>query len=163
MIGNVVFYKDNTSFITKTIANITRSQYSHVALIIGFDEATNVATIIESNGFIRTRVSTIKINKDHVIYELADGMTEEVKGKVVDYATKQLGTEYDYLQILGLFLALVFKEPRYAFFNSKNKFICSELIDNSYYNAGIKRNNNLNIGNITPQELLEVYDLKKIM
>jgi hypothetical protein len=121
---------------------------------------TGMATIIESNRFVKTRISTIKIDENHVVFAPSN-MTEEVRMRVVGYAFKQIGTKYDYLQILGLFISLVFKGDRLAFFNSSNKFICSELIDLAYYKAGVKRKNELNIGNITPKELLEVYELKE--
>jgi uncharacterized protein YycO len=161
MIGSVVFFKKDNSLLSRIIANITKSEFTHVALIVGFDDATNVATIIESNRFITTRVSTTEINENHVVYSTGN-MTEEVMSRVVEYAFKQLGTKYDYFQILGLFISLVFKGDRLAFFNSSNKLICSELIDIAYFKAGVKRKNYLDIGNITPQELLEVYELIEI-
>jgi uncharacterized protein YycO len=160
VIGNVIFFKKDNSFISKIIANISKSDYTHVALIIGYDELTGVATIIESNRFVTTRITTTVINEDHVVYSTA--MTEEMRKRVVEYAFKQLGTKYDYLQILGLFISLIFKGDRFAFFNSSNKFICSELIDLAFYKAGVKRKNDFNIGNITPQELLVVYELKEL-
>lgn len=160
MIGNVVFFKKDNSLISRIIANITKSQYTHVALVIGFDETTNVATIIESNRSISTRITTTVINENHVVY--STDMTEEVRNRVVEYAFKQIGTKYDYFQILGLFLSLLLKGDRFAFFNSSNKMICSELIDLAYYKAGVHRKNDFNVGNITPQELLEVYELREM-
>jgi hypothetical protein len=162
MKGNIVFFKKSDSFISRMVANITKSEFTHVGLIIDFNDETQVATIIESNRFITTRIITTEIDDNHVVYSVGNIMTEEVMGRVVEYANKQLGTKYDYLQILGLFLSLLSKGDRYAFFNSSNKIICSELIDVSYYKAGIPRKNDLNIGNITPQELLEVYELSEI-
>jgi len=159
MIGSIVFFKDNNSIVSRIIANVTRSKWTHVGLIVGYDKLTNVATIIESNRFITTRITTTEINESHVVFSTA--MTEEVKQRVVEYAFKQIGTKYDYLQILGLFISLVFKGDRLAFFNSSNKLICSELIDLSFYKAGVKRKNDDNIGNVTPSELLEVYELKE--
>lgn len=161
MIGNVVFFRKDNSFISKMIATMTKSEFTHVALIVGFNDETNVATIIESNRFITTRVTTTEIDDNHVVYGVSN-MTEEVMERVVTYAYKQLGTKYDYFQVLGLFMSLLFKGNRYAFFNSSNKFICSELVDLSYYKAGVHRKNDLNIGNITPRELFEVYELDKI-
>jgi uncharacterized protein YycO len=160
MIGSVVFFKKDNSFISRVIANITKSQYTHVALIIGYDEITNIATIIDCNRLVNTRITTVEINEKHAVF--AVDMTEEVKNRVVEYAFKQLGTKYDYLQIFGLFISLLWKRDRFAFFNSSNKFICSELIDLAYYKAGVKRKSNLNLGNITPQELLEVYEFREI-
>jgi hypothetical protein len=161
MIGSVVFFKKDNSFISRVVAKLTHSEFTHVALIVGYDEATKVATVIESDKFVNTRITTVKIDDSHVVYS-TDNMTKEVSDKVVKYSYRQLGVKYDYFQILGLFISLTIKGDRYALFNSTNKYICSELIDRAYLNAGIPRLNNLNIGNITPQELIEVYRLKRI-
>lgn len=158
MIGSLVFYKNDHSFVSEAICLITRSQYNHCAIVVGYDEETNVATIIEANGFIKTRTSTIKIDDSHIIYA-PKNMTKEMSDKVVQYAFSKIGTEYDYFQILGLFISYVFKEPRFALFNSTNKFICSELVDKAYQYAGVPRKDKDNLGDISPQELFGEYDL----
>lgn len=158
MIGDVLFFKRNDSFISRIIAYFTKSEYTHVGLIVGYDECTNIATIIESDRFVDTRINVIELNQqEHVVYTLDKSQDET--DKIIKYAYKSVGIKYDYLQILGLFLSLLFN-IEYRFFDRSNKLICSELIDLSYYKAGIKRNTDINLGNVTPQELLEVYDFR---
>jgi hypothetical protein len=161
MIGSVLFFKKNSSFISRTIAKLTKSEFTHVGLIVAYDETTKVATIIESNRFIKTRLSIIQIDNKHAVYSTSI-MTDEMKRNVVKFAYKELGKDYDYLQIVGLFISLLFKEKRIGYFNSKNRLICTELIDIVYLKSGIKRNDNESIGNITPSELLEKYNMIKI-
>lgn len=160
MIGDVVFFKRTNSLISRMIAKITSGEYTHVGLIVAYDEMTGVATIIESNRFIKTKLTRIKIESNHTVYTTGS-KTKKLQDDIIKYAYQELGTEYDYLQIVGLFISLMLKGKRYATFNSANKLICSELIDLSYYKSGVKRKHSLNIGNITPQELLEVYDFKR--
>lgn len=160
MIGDVLFFKKTNSLISRMIASVTKSEYTHVALIIDYDKKTNIATIIESDRFIKTRVRKIQIDNNHIIYTTGIKPKEQVN-KIVKFASQSIGMEYDYLQILGLFLALTFKGDRYSYFNSKNKLICSELIDMSYFSSGVKRKNNENIGNVTPSELLECYEFRR--
>ncbi|MGD1416551.1 YiiX/YebB-like N1pC/P60 family cysteine hydrolase [Bacillus stercoris] len=159
MVGDVLFFRKTNSIVSRIIAKITKSDYTHVGLIVAHDEMTNVATIIESDRFVRTRVSMIKIDESHIVYTTGNN-SEELKSRIVNYAYKRLGTEYDYMQIMGIFLSFIFKGER--FFNSSNKLICSELIDLAYFEAGVKRKNHLNIGNVTPQELIDIYDLKEL-
>ncbi|UUV46975.1 permuted papain-like amidase [Bacillus phage vB_BanS-Thrax5] len=161
MIGNLVFFKQTNSFISKLIAKVTKSEFTHVGLIVGHDESTGVLTIIESNRFIRTRVARLQLDERHVIYTTGN-QPQEVVDKIVKFAYKNLGKRYDYLQLLGLFISLSFERKRNIYFNSKNKLICSELVDLAYYTSGVKRKTNQNLGNITPQELFEVYDLKEL-
>jgi hypothetical protein len=161
MIGNVLFFKKTNSFISRIISSMTNGEYTHVGLIIDYSEETNIATIIESDKFVNTRIAKIQISELHTVYEV-DDMTELIRENVVKFAIKSIGEKYDYLQIIGLFVSLLLKRNRYAFFNAKNKMICSELIDMAYLKAGVKRKNSLNIGYITPQELLDVYELKVV-
>lgn len=155
-----MFFKKTNSLVSKIIANITNSEFTHVGLIVNYNRDTNMATIVESNRFILTRVVEIQLDSNHVIYTTGQ-KSKEVEDCIVSFAMKRVGTKYDYLQILGLLMSLLFKKGRDGYFNSKNKFICSELIDLAYFKAGVKRKNLENIGNITPQELLEMYDLKE--
>ncbi|ATN94569.1 hypothetical protein BSP21_219 [Bacillus phage BSP21] len=48
-------------------------------------------------------------------------------------------------------------------FNKVNKYICSEIIDNAFVAAGVPRKDKENIGDVTPQELLDKYDLRKVI
>jgi hypothetical protein len=159
MIGDVIFFKRNSSFISRIIAKVTKSEYTHVGLIVAYDELTNTATIIESDRFVDTRVNRITLDDDkYVVYTTGEKSKEQVD-KIIKFSYRHINVKYDYLQILGLFISLLFKgENRY--FNSKNKLICSELIDLAYYTASVERINNVNLGNITPQELLEVYEFR---
>lgn len=158
MIGDVLFFKDDSSFISRVIAKMTRSKYTHVGLIVGYDKLTNEVTIIESDRFVNTRINRMTLNDNYVVYTTGDKPKDRVD-KILKYAYRNLGAKYDYLQILGLFLALLFKGNK-RYFNSNNKLICSEGIDLAYYTAGERRLVNDNLGNITPQELLEVYQFR---
>jgi hypothetical protein len=158
MIGDVVFFKKDSSFISRIIALMTKSEYTHVGLIVAYDELTNEATIIESDRFVNTRINRITLDDRYVVYTTGERPKEQTD-RILKYAYRNLKAKYDYLQILGLFISLLFKgENRY--FNSKNRLICSELIDLAYYTAGVKRLTSLNLGNISPQELLEVYEFR---
>jgi hypothetical protein len=158
MIGDVIFFKKDSSFISRIIAKVTNSEYTHVGLIVAYDELTNTATIIESNRFVNTRVNRITLDDKYVVYTTGEKPKEQVD-RLLSFAYRNLNVKYDYFQILGLLISLLFKgENRY--FNNSNRMICSELIDLAYYTAGVKRIDGVNLGNVTPQELLEVYEFR---
>ena len=157
-----MFFLKTDTFMSKLISRITNSEYSHVGIIVGYNEETQVATVIESDRFVETRVNSIVLSDDlHVVFSVGD-MTDETRDNVVEYAFRSVGKKYDYFQIIGLFFSLLFKRNRFAYFNSANKLICSELIDMAYLSSGVTRRHSKNIGNITPQELLELYDFTMI-
>lgn len=160
MIGDVLFFKKKDSFISTIIADFTKSDFTHVGIIVGYDSFTQEMTIIESDRFIKTRIERIRFDDNqHVLYSVGI-KSQEVEDRIVKYAHETIGTDYDYLQIFGLFLSLVLKGNKCAVFNSSNKYICSELIDMVYVKSGVKRKNLQNVGNVTPQELLELYEFK---
>lgn len=161
MIGDVLFFrKDENSFISRAIAKMTKSEYSHVGIIIGYDKANNVVTIIESNRFVDTRVDLIELDKcKHVIYTIGDKSKEQMD-LMRKLSYKAIGIKYDYMQIVGLFFSLLLNRREYAWFNSGNKLICSEFVDIVYYKSGVKRKGVYSLGNVTPQELFEVYDFR---
>lgn len=160
MIGDVIFFRKDDTLISRIIAHITNSEYTHVGLIVAYDELTQYATIIESNRFVDTRIVILKLDKErHVVYTTGDKPKEQTE-RILKYAYEAIGTKYDYLQIIGMFLSLLFKCRRDRLFNSKNKLICSEFIDIAYFKAGVKRNGSRKLGDVTPQELFEVYDFK---
>ena len=164
MIGDVIFFRKDNTLISKVIAKVTNSEFTHVGLIIGYDEATKVATIIESNRFVNTRVDMIELDETrHVVYTTGEKPQEQID-RIMFYAGKLVGMKYDYLQTIGFMLSYLMRSRGRKWFskwfNSKNKLICSELIDLVYYKSGVQRNNVIDLGNISPQDLLSVYDFR---
>jgi uncharacterized protein YycO len=153
--GDVIFYKPS-GLIGWVISKITKSPYSHVAIAVDSD------TILESNRFITTRLANIeKGKKVYHVYRL-NGVTEIQQRDIVEHSMTTLGTKYDYLQILGLFFRYVFR-LNYLSFNQHNKFICSENIDYAFLMSNIPRRDLQNLLDISPQELFEKYDLKRVL
>src|SRR5690606_29684225 len=99
MIGDVIFFKKERSFISRIIAFMTKSEYSHVGLIVAYDELNNYATIIESNRFVDTRITILKLNEEHhVVYTTGEKPQEQID-RILKYAYGAIGTKYDYMQI----------------------------------------------------------------
>ncbi|MFQ3543660.1 YiiX/YebB-like N1pC/P60 family cysteine hydrolase [Halobacillus rhizosphaerae] len=160
MNGDVLFFKKTNSFISRIIAKLTKSNYTHVGLIVDCNLETNTITIIESNRFIATKITEVELNDNTVIFTF-DNKTSSIESKILEFANKKIGVKYDYLQIVGLIISLLLKKQRFAYFNTTNRFICSELIDRAYIYAGVKRYNTDNIGYLTPSELIDAYNLKE--
>jgi uncharacterized protein YycO len=162
MIGSVVFFKKNKeSFISLIISKLTKSEYTHVGMIVAYNELLKEAVIIESDRFVNTRLTNLRIdNNIHEIYYIKN-LSSEHKYRILDNAYKELGKKYDYKQVLSLALSLIFNIKFKNFSNNYNRLICSELIDIVLFKSGIKRKNYDNLVNVTPKELLESYDFEK--
>lgn len=154
--ADVVFFKASDNWISKTIAKITSSDYTHVGLVIT-DSSTNKCVIIEADRFIKTRKRVFTFDPSlHALYRIPN-LTDTQKRDIVGYAESMVGTPYDYLQIIGFLLQLVFKVNTGNLFNRANSLICSELIDKALFTSNVTRKNKIGIGNVMPQDLLGVY------
>lgn len=159
LIGNVLFFKKTDSLISRVIAKVTKSEFTHVGLIVSFDKSTNIATIIESDRLVRTRLSIIQLTDEHAVYSVE--LTDKQREDILKFAHNSIGEKYDYLLAIGILISSIFKGAR-QYFNNSNRLICSELIDLAYYKSGVKRKNENHIGDVTPQELIDLYGLKEI-
>lgn len=157
--GDVVFFKATDSFLSRLIARFTSSEFTHVGLVVSYNLVNESVIIIEADRFIRTRLRELKFDSSlHALYRVP-GLKEKQREGIVSFAFSRLGTEYDYPQIIGLFLRLVLKLNTGDLFNLSNRLICSELIDVSYYLHDVPRKTKTNIGDVSPQELLINYPL----
>lgn len=153
--GDVLLFRADESFIEKAISEITRSPYVHCAIAVGD------GTLIEANGFIKTREIPLSEEPGFDVYRIP-GLTVQQKEEIVNYAKAQIGTGYDYEEIVGLLIrfAIMHKFPG---FHEEGHFICSGLVDDAFNAANVPRKNQDFIGNIAPGELLEYYKLDKVL
>jgi uncharacterized protein YycO len=142
---DVVFFRGK-GIVGSLISWFTQSPYSHVGLAI------DGAHIIQAYRFVQTGIVPFEYDPSiHRVYRL--DLTEQQKKDILYYAVSIIGTEYDYWQLIGLLF------NKRGLFDSANKLICSEVIDKAFYYAGVPRKGNLPIGDVTPGELLEIYNL----
>lgn len=162
LVGDILLFKRGESYTSKTISRLTKSEYTHVGLIVSQVSNTDMITIIESDRGIKTRLRALNIDWDnHSVYRLKYKDSVNIE-EVLRLAHTYTGTKYDYFKTFGMLISLISNKRRYRFFNSNSRMICSALIDVSYYTAGVIRLNDVYIGNVTPNELLNVYEFIKI-
>lgn len=160
-VADVVFFRHTDNFISKAIALLTSSEFTHVGLITSVD-GENKGTIIEADRFIKTRRREFEFDPSlHALYRVPN-LTDRQKRDIVSFALTMEGARYDYLQVIGFFIRLVFKLNIGNLFNRSNYLICSELIDKAYYTSGVPRNSVLDIGDVLPNDLLNNYDFRLI-
>ncbi len=152
--GDIIFYRP-TGFIGWAISKITKSEYSHVAM------AVDNFHIIEADKFIQSRISDLSyVENIHRVYRIRD-IDKATQFAVTTEALTMLGTNYDYSQVFGLFLRIIFKRDEISL-NRANKYICSEIIDSSLFRAKVPRSDMKHLGDITPQELFDKYSLVEV-
>lgn len=146
----------NKSLKCKIVQKITKSYFDHIGI---FEDAE---TIIEANltGVKRTSFKEIqdkaKKNKlEYRIYRIKD-ITEEQTEIVLNFIEQQVGKKYDLIQLLSIgIMYLLHIARRRPAFDIKQRWICSELIAEGVYEAGLKFSDRFTTDSITPSEIAE--------
>ena len=106
----------NSTFVAKSVAWFTRSEYYHVEIVI---EDTWVS-IFPETGFKLNKLKPLKDTWEYVKIEDVK-LTREQYDIFKKYLMKQVGKKYDYLGIM-------FSQVLPLTIDSKNKWFCSEAV-----------------------------------
>ncbi len=142
--GDILLVRGN-GLASKLIKAITHSEYSHVALAISDTD------IIEIDVFKKVSIHP----NSYLDYDLVHvyNLTDTQRDSVIAYALAQLDLQYDYIQLMGLLIEILFHARSYL--NSKNRLICSELIDLAFLSQGVDLVPWKDPGNVTPEDIAE--------
>lgn len=131
----LAMFKGDGNFIDYLIRKRTKSQYSHVELVIDIDEQDNMLCL-SSKPMHGVRCDLIRYNKqDWELIEI-DERRFNTREQIFSYYYETKGAWYDYLGVLA-FICKTEEDPR--------KYFCSEWIGRA---LGIKDSNTL-----TPYDL----------
>lgn len=142
---DILLYK-GTSIISKIIRFITKSEYSHSAIVI--DECH----VAECNIWYSFRIRHISYVSDS--YDLYRCKEEYNKDKIMEFIHNNIGSKYDYREILR---CLGFKIK-----DDKNKLICSESVYDCFKYAGCDLLPYNEDGITTPSDISKSKLLEKI-
>jgi hypothetical protein len=145
--GDILLYFTKDTLFSRLVGWITKSKISHVAMTV------TEKTLIESNIGINTRIRPIDYSENFVILRPVN-ISEDVLEKVIIEILLREGTKYDYWRILGLGIRYLFKLRISHLFNIKERYICSELIDEAFHNEGINLFPGISVGDISPADFL---------
>jgi uncharacterized protein YycO len=156
--GDAIFILSKSWF-PRTIALTSNSRYSHVGLVIEDGDGDKVK-IIESKPFLKLAIRCFSLQNEVCdCYRLRGNHSQELK-LAVEYAKQKIGLKYNYLQFANLYFHVNFNKKRAL--PQNKKLVCTSLIDLCYYHSGIKRKDDVDIGNVTLEELLIKYDFERV-
>lgn len=145
--GDLVFCSGNYLF-SKAIQKLTKSTWSHVAIIYK-DEELGRVLVLEAEARIGIRLIPLSSYlKDYsytrrpykgkiFIAKLNTELKKENLNKGVSFGLDELTRPYDNWEIFRIFLRILFKKGK----REKNRsYICSELVQAIYAKAGVNFN-----------------------
>jgi len=152
-IGDIILFKPN-SWIGRLIAKLTKSEYSHAAVI--FDVVFGEPVLLEID-WTKSRLVTLSaLERDYNVYGVA-GMEDKSNQKSfqnnIITSNKYLNKGYDYLQLFSTARKIIFKTE--SILNIDDKYLCSEIIDRAYHDIGIDLVKKLAKGNAVPEDLAQ--------
>ena len=112
------------------IRGVTKTYWDHAILDLG------------DNKYIESSWNGVNIigpefkNIEHVVYR-HETATKSQLTNICNQAIKNVGSQYDYLQIVQLFFKFIFKFWNKGEIGRDNKFICSELIAKPFYDFNL--------------------------
>ena len=140
-----VFVVHGRHLISRIIRIVTDSPWNHATMYLGkgkYIEANNKGVEIKS-------VEEYK-DKTFEIYRHAK-ISKKQQQTIIEHAHSEVGKGYDVLQLLQLFLYFLFGVRGNAReIGTRNKYICSELVAESYARAGLSVYKNYHATQMSP-------------
>lgn len=150
-----IFVVHGRYLLSRIIRIVLDSHWNHATLYLGngeFIEANNKGVEIKS---IDSYAS-----KDIELYRHVSA-TKKQREKITAYARTKVGKHYDYFQIIQLFFYFIFGIRGNArSIGSKNRYICSELVAESYAATGLKCYKNYSPTQISPADFTQSDQFK---
>ena len=154
-----VFFSSGSYAFSGVIQKLTKSVWSHVAIIYK-DEELGRVLILEAEPYVGIRLIPLsKYLKDYkgtkrpykgqvVLAKLNIDLEKEQLGKAISFGLDELTRPYDNWEIIRIMTRILFKIGK----KEKNRnYICSELVRDSFSKAGVVFK--MNDTYISPQEI----------
>ncbi|MBN1467738.1 MAG: hypothetical protein JW924_03350 [Fusobacteriaceae bacterium] len=162
MKGDILAVK-HYSWMGSRIRKATNCDYNHVAMFIDDEwivEAT-FAGVKKTN--IDDYIKRQKQNKLSLSIFRINDLTEKQLNLMCLFLEDQIGTKYDFIQLIVLWVFLVLGiSRRLEPIDNSHKWICSELIAESAYNAGIRFSEKVDPDCTSPADILYSKKVKKL-
>lgn len=146
-IGDILLVKGKTPVISRLIRWVTKSEYTHVAIVYGENR------IAEIDVNRKLSIYPMDPKETYYVFRYKGGLKNkqktDMKRLIANRTLQNAG--YDWLKILSMFLQSTFKKP--FFLDIKNRVICSEIVDYIYMDIGIDLVPNSTIGHVSPADI----------
>jgi len=160
--GNLILVR-NYDPVSKIIRKVLKCEYNHVGYFIE-DEV-----IVEANfkGVEKVNYSNYfnrKLNKkvDYDIYRIQNITEDQIK-IMSEFISSKIGQKYDIVQFISIFLMLVLHITRRVEpIELGSRWICSELIAEGAYKAGIEFKEDVDPDNTTPYDIFSSDIIEKV-
>jgi uncharacterized protein YycO len=153
----------NVGLLSILIRAITKSQYNHVGVFV------SPTTIVEATfgGVFKNDISKFDdlASKKKCYYSVyrVKGIVASDADDIAEFASSQVGAEYDDMQLVRMFFVYILRLPRNVNYPDKiKKWICSELVAEAFARAGYVFSPDIKPDNIVPGDFPKSSIVEKV-
>lgn len=160
--GNLILVR-HYNFMSSLIRKITKSEFNHIGIFV--DEENIVE--VKFGGVAKTPFSEFQKLKeenklDFAIYKIKDIEDEQIE-IMITLANTEIGAKYDFAQFISIGLMLLTGcTRRIEPFDNSHRWICSELVADGAYFAGIRFYENIDPDNMSPGDIAKSPKVERV-
>ena len=157
-IGDIIFVK-NKGWIFDRVRSVIDSDFDHIAVCVS---GTHLVEATPTRGVAKEKISKYD-SVTHSVCRLKHGYKGHIKS-LVSYCESKVGKRYDVLQLISLYILILLGIKRtIAPIDIREAFVCSELIGQGAYSAGIELIEGVEVDRLTPGDIYESDKLEKVI
>jgi len=151
--GNLILVR-HYNLMSSLIRKITKSEFNHIGIFVDEENIVEVKFGgVAKTSFLDFEMAKAENKLDYAIYKIKD-ITEEQINIMTTFANTEIGAKYDFAQFISIGLMLLTGcTRRIEPFDNSNRWICSELISDGAYFAGIEFYENIDPDNMSPGDI----------
>ena len=158
--GDVLLY-EGKGMLSWIIKKFSRSKYSHSGIAAWWNDRLMVMEAIRKGVVVTTlsrNVSRYHGNVDW--YTSKINISEKVRNKMIKFAQKELGKEYNFLELLIIGIKIIFHKVIKLKNFKDERLICSQFVSDVYHSIGIEIKETVAPPFVTPADIAESKVLK---
>ncbi|MHA1831074.1 MAG: YiiX/YebB-like N1pC/P60 family cysteine hydrolase [Candidatus Helarchaeota archaeon] len=129
--GDIILFYNRRNLISRVIAKITKSNWDHVGIYIGYGMVVEATwpkiKLTHIFNWLKPEIYNIKILRYKTYLDKYSRKT------IRHYVLSQLGKQYDLVGIFGFLFSIIFKSKKLKhIIQHIDKFYCSELVAKAY-------------------------------
>ena len=153
--GDVLLY-EGKGFLSWVIKKLSHSKYSHAGMVAWWNDRLMVIEAIRKGVVVTTLSRNVTRYHGNVeLYTSRKNIPEKSRLKMIKFAQKELGKEYNFLELAVIGIKIFFNKLVRLNKLKDERLICSQFVAEVYESIGIEIKENVVPPFVTPADIAE--------